>query len=518
MQHFLQRFGSLVLGTLSGFDRLRFRGTFRLLANQPGMLRFLNSNHILLKECSDYMEDISRQLRQRSEALAQSLGRPLVYLPSSGTCKEDVAREIAQRDGVSAGLIAVLSCVEPCRSYRVVGNRASHRLGLQSCYRKCLHYYHYFLHPTLGFLHARLQSWFPFNLHVNINGREWLARQMDQAGIAYVRSGNCFLGVDDFQRAQALLDEQLRANWPGLLNPIAEQVNLVRELLQKRYPIPYYWSAEETEWATDVLFRSAEELARWYPRLLRHGMEALSSLDVMRFLGHREGRHGLPPNFQGEVVSDVRARPEGVRIKHRVNGNSVKMYDKQGAILRVETTINDPLGMKVYRTAEGDEQGERKWRRLRKGVADLQRRAQLSQSANERYLEAMAAVQEKQTLQELLGSVCQAVQWQQERVRALNPLGADAGLLRVVNRGEYVLLGFRNRDVWQQLYGKAASPQQRRQQAAAVTRQLRLLRGHGLIGRVPKTHRYQLTPRGRGVIAAVLSALQADTSKLAQAA
>src|SRR5262249_12493406 len=151
------------------------------------------------------------------------------------------------------------------------------------------------------------------------------------------------------------------------------------------FPIPYYWSADETEWATDLLFRSAKELARWYPRLLRHGLVALSSLEVMRFLGQRPGpRGGLPCNFKGEVVSDVRARPEGVRIKHRLGGNSIKMYDKQGANLRVETTINDPHGMKVYRPAEGDEQGQKKWRRLRKGVADLQRRAQLSQQANER--------------------------------------------------------------------------------------------------------------------------------------
>src|SRR6185437_1353790 len=170
-----------------------------------------------------------------------------------------------------------------------------------------------------------------------------------------------------------------------------------------------------------------------------------------RFLGHRPGpRGGLPCNFQGEVVSDVRARPEGVRIKHRVNGNSIKMYDKQGAILRVETTITDPHRMTVYRTAEGNDDGAMKWRRLRKGVADLQRRVQLSQAANERYLERLAAIEAEESLAELVAPVCRPGQCQGRRVRALNPLGeVDAALLRVVSRGEYALHGFRNADVRQ---------------------------------------------------------------------
>ena len=77
------------------------------------------------------------------------------------------------------------------------------------------------------------------------------------------------------------------------------------------------------------------------------------------------------------MVSDVKQRPEGLRIKHRVNGNSVKMYDKQGSVLRVETTINDARDLKCYRAAEGNPNGPRTYRKLRKGVADMTRRAEL---------------------------------------------------------------------------------------------------------------------------------------------
>src|SRR5262249_45423141 len=103
----------------------------------------------------------------------------------------------------------------------------------------------------------------------------------------------------------------------------------------KGSPLRHYWSADETEWATDLMFRSSKALAELYPGLLRHAMTTFSSSDVMRFLG-KEGVPrvaGVHPTLQGEVVSDLKRRPEGVRIKHRVNSNSIKMYDKQGSVL-----------------------------------------------------------------------------------------------------------------------------------------------------------------------------------------
>ena len=107
-----------------------------------------------------------------------------------------------------------------------------------------------------------------------------------------------------------------------------------------------------------------------------NGMQTFSSGDVMRFLGRKV--HG---NFEGEIVSDFKNRPEGIRIKHRVNDNSVKAYDKAGNCLRVETTMNDPGDFKVFRTKEGDPDGKPDWLPLRRGIADLYRRAQVCQAS-----------------------------------------------------------------------------------------------------------------------------------------
>ena len=99
-----------------------------------------------------------------------------------------------------------------------------------------------------------------------------------------------------------------------------------------------------------------------------------------------------------EIHSDLKTRPEGTRIKHVLNHNSIKMYDKQESVLRIETTVNDARGMKAYRASEADPDGPKAWRKLRKGVADLPRRAQVSQAANERYLEASSTVEVTEAL------------------------------------------------------------------------------------------------------------------------
>jgi hypothetical protein len=360
-------------------------------------------------------------------------------------------------------------------------------------------------------------------MHVCLNGREWLARQMDAAGLGYTRRDNCFTWLQDPERAQQLMQEQLRASWGSLMNRLTKQVHPLHGVLFRDPPNPYYWSIDESEWATDIIFRSPEALAELYPRLIRHGITALGSAEVMRFLGHRTPAHGgVHGKFQGEVMSDLRTRPEGVRIKHRAGANSVKMYDKQGSVLRVETTLNDAGPFKTFRAAEPREsrtkpgQPVKRWRPLRKGVCDVGRRAKICQGANTRYLEALAKVSDATPLAKLADKLCQRTELNGRSVRALNPWGeSDGKLLAAVCRGEFALQGFRNRDIRALLYETApTTPAESRQQSAAVGRQLRLLRAHGLIQRIAKTHRYQLTESGRTTLVALLHARQANAAQL----
>lgn len=520
MHPFLERHAADVLGMLSGFDRLRLRGTLRRIANVQGMGSFLTEQRVLLKDFGEYVDRVTTEVKRGTEAVATAADRPVIYLARPSDDKEARARMIAAQDQIETGLVCVLKSVEVCWSYDLHRNRDTKRLELVPAPRKCLHYYHYHLHPALGFLHVRLQSWFPFTVHVCLNGREWLARQLDAARLGYRRRENCFVWLEDVAATQRLADAQLRTAWAPLLDGLVAAANPAHAALFAAYPLPYYWSVEQSEWASDVLFKDARRLEALYPPLVTHAITQLGSRDVMRFLGKWvPACGGVGGNFGGEVVSDLVARPEGVRVKHQVNGNRVKMYNKQGSVLRVETVINQARDLKVFRPKEGDPDGPKQWRYLRKGVADTHRRAALSQQTNERYLDALTAVTEPTALGVLSAPVCRRVRFHGYPVRALNPLAPeDAALLTAIARGEFLITGCRNRDLRRLLFPPTHDAALTRRRGGMVTRKLRLLRAHGLVRKVSHTHRYVVSPNGRVVLTALLAAQQADIATLTQAA
>src|SRR5581483_8822729 len=348
---FLQKHQADVIGALHGFDRLRLYGTLRALYHPPVMQEYLNKARVLLKDVKGFVLQITGQSKAATQSIAEKAGRPLIYLSSSAVRKEEMALKIGQEHAIKQGLIAVLSCVEPCRTYTVGGNRQTRHLELQLGWGKCLHYYFYHQHPQFGLLHLRLQSWFPFQVNICLNGRQWLANQMRQAGIPFEQRANCFTWIKDLRQAQSLADQQLQTQWPETLNGLLQENHPTHRSICAPLAIYYYWSACESEYATDILFRDPERLAHLYPSLVHHGIKSFGSVDVLRFLGYKPPQNSVG-KFSGQVTSSLKRRPEGLRLKHYVNGNSLKIYDKQGSVLRVETTINHPDEFKVYRTRE----------------------------------------------------------------------------------------------------------------------------------------------------------------------
>jgi hypothetical protein len=520
MHEFIAKHRDKIIGTLSGFDRLVFRGTLRTITFPDGMRHYLHANDVLLKDFGAHVERVSQQLKEASLEQAHRLGRPVQYLTSSQVSKEEIARTIAATDGIGDGLICVLTSVEPCCSFEIHRNRETKKLELESRYRKCLFLYHYWMHRKFGFMNARIQTWFPFSIQICMNGREWLGRQMMEEGIKFAAADNCFPWTEDWPKAQRLMDQQLRTDWPKTLQPIADELNPVHDGIFKKYPLSYYWSTYQSEWAIDVVFREASELRRLYPRLVHHGMTTFGSADVMRYLGKRTRLTGeIPSNFSGEVVSNLKERQEGVRIKHSVNGNSVKLYDKAftplGSVLRAETTIQNGSDFRVFRPKEGDSHGPKTWRPMRRGIADLHRRVELSKKAGERYLDSFAAVDDDTTLQELIARLQTHTLWHGHRVRALRPFADDTALLAAVTRNQFTMSGFRNRDLQAIFFPvPAATPREARRRSSWVTRKLRLLRAHGVITKIPGTHRYQLRPAARKATTAILTALRATIRQL----
>ena len=506
MKRFLERHSGRVTGTLSGFDRVLFRGTLRSIAYVSGLEVLLYSQHVLFKDFGAYAERLSQRVIEQAKSTAGKMGRPYQYLQSSKASKEELALQIMERDGIKQGLVAVFACVEPCQAFDLKKDKVSKHLLLISKERKCRHLYYYYMDREFGLMHIRLQTWLPFTIQVCVNGREWLARQMDRAGITYTQRDNCFTYISDQPRAQQLMDRLTERNWGRLLDALAQKVNPWIHPQTGLNVRSYYWSVRQGEYATDVMFRSAAKLAEIYPLLLRHAMFQFGSEEVMRFLQRRTNQR-----FAGEVSSDLQRRLEGIRVKHRVEENSIKMYDKQGSVLRIETTINNPRRFKVYRSGITRGKKVKKWLPMRKGIADIRRRVELSRAANGRYLDALSVVGLETPSYRLLDRVSQRVKQVKRQYRALRPINPDdASFFQAILHGEHSLQGFRNRDL-----RKILADSDPRKGSARVSRLLALLRAHKLIYKVFKTNYYRITRKGHQVMATALKFRQPDIALLA---
>jgi hypothetical protein len=415
---------------------------------------------------------------------------------------------------VASGLIGVVRCVEPCWTYEMRRDGSAGKRELMRAWRKRAFLYQYGLDPVFGFMHVRIQTWLPFTVQVYVNGRKWRARRMDEQGLAYRRADNCVTWVKDFERAQQVMDKLGAVDWAQPLDALARRVNpgLMPGLSR---PLQYYWTACQTEWATDVAFEPPQALAAVFPQLALGAITGFSSPDILRFLQRR-----CTQGFTGEVLSDFKQRAEGLRVKHRVNGNSVKMYDKEGSALRVETTVANPRDLKVYRRSERDADGPKTLRRMRQGVADLSARAQRSQKTNERYLDALANLDSSVRIEDLFAPVSRPVNSHGRHARALRIWTAeDQALLAAINGPEFLLAGFRNIDLARQLYPDAHTRlTQRRRAAARISYRLSILRTHGLIHKLPNSTRYRTRPKGRQICMADALTQNVTIQKLTQAA
>ena len=520
MRRFLARHADKITGVLEGFDRIVFRGWLRPFLHPGGMSHFLARQGVLLKDFEDFAKAMTTMLRGAAEQLGAKLHDKVHYLPSADVSKEMVARNFLAHREVRSGPICVLSAVEPCWTWQVFRHRdRSEPQQFQRKDAKCLHYYHYFIDRRFGFGHVRVQTWFPFQVRVYMNGREYLGRRLHELRLRHHRAGNCFPWIANPGRAQALMDEMLDLPWRNLLNEIVLTANPALAAFIDALGDDFYWTVWQSEWATDVMFKDAESLGSCYPAFVRHAIENLDSADVMRFLGRR-----LHPRYDGEITSDFKRRVEGVRVKHCAGRNSEKMYDKQGSVLRAEATINDPTEFKVRRKAHGDPGSAMALRPIRKGIVDLKRVARVGKQSNRRYLDSLAAVDCDMPMQQIIDPLTQAAELGGRRVRGLRPwTDLDFRLLQAVGRGDFLINGFRNRDIRPLLFPMSdedlpLDPRQRRKQAAKVSRLLRLLRAHRIIERVDGTHRYHVTPLGRSAIAGIVAARRATVSQLQQCA
>ncbi|MGA8054435.1 MAG: hypothetical protein WCA12_11370 [Burkholderiales bacterium] len=497
MRSFLERHGESISGTINTFDRVIFKGHLNGFFPSGAFGRYLWQRNVLLKDAGRFFEAETRRIRDHIASVAAAAGRPVEYLAGasshrSGASKEARARQIAERDGVTEGLVCVLSAVEPCRSFTVVPNRQTQRLEVVHRPRKCLHYYLYLIDPEFGWMHVRLQTWAPYEIQVYVNGRAWLARQLDRAGIGYQRSDNKITAVDDLAKALDLCQQFAHTDWPPFLDRQAALVNpLLPAITAARFP-GYWWVIDQSEYASDILFTGRAALEAIRGDLVTAAITALGATDVMHFLG-RKPHHA----FAGEVTIDSKQRRQGCRVRFRLKANAVKFYDHAN-VFRVETTINNPREFKVLRSPEDATDQQPRWCPMTKGVANFWRYAEVAHAANARLLNALARVPLKGEATSELDALCRPATATGTRVAAFNPVHPDtADLFAAVLSGDFVINGFRNRDLQGKLYPAAATDAaETKRRTHRTSRLIAKLRGHGLITRIKNSRLYRLTTRG----------------------
>ena len=481
-----KRYEDRLAGVLSCYDRIVITGTVPGACYAAGMTSFLNAHDIRIFDYPRFAEPLRERIRTRAHDLASAAGVTIEHIAKAHIRKEAIVAAVIENRGDHPGLVHVLSAMEACGSYRPWHDKRTGTTFLRPDSGKCLHYYFYFIDPALGLLYVRVPTWCPFRLQVYCNGHSWLARQLTAAGIGFTMADNAFLQIDDWAEAQRLADQQSPDELHRLLDGYAEQCCPVFDVFHQTY----HWSLMQVEYATDLVFRSAATLQPLYDTLARQAILTVKAEQVASFLGKK-----ISPHLAAEIGSRFTTRIEGTCIKHRLGQVSVKMYDKFGRVLRLETTTNDVSFFKHHRKVEHrDGSAHRQLAPLKKTIYSLIDLREILLGCNRRYLEYLSALEDFSAGHRALDKLVGPKQAEGQTLQGFNFFDrTQQALLRALQRPEFNLRGIRRADL---------KPFLPHLSEASITRYLRRLRHFHLIKKVCGTYRYYLTRLGRHAIAA----------------
>lgn len=489
MPTFIDQHAHEIRGTLSCFDRVVLTGTLPDICHAEAMAGFLSRQGTRLFDYPRWAEPLRDELRAHAEQLAQANGLSIEFIPRADAFrKEKRLKALIAERGDQPGLVHIFSAMEPCASFRPWYDKTLGRTSLKPTLGKCLHYYFYFIDPELGLCYLRVPTWAPFRLQFYCNGHYALARDLRTADIAYTLRDNAFLDIADWARAQALADRFSVRHLHHLLDRFARQYCPVL----RHFPGGYHWSLMQVEYALDIVFTQQADLHSLYEELARTAIHALKAEHVATFLGRK-----LTDAYQGEIGNTFETRIQGTCIKHHMGPAAIKLYDKFGLILRIESTTNDVTFFKHHRTVE-HRNGTREFKlaSMRKSIYSLPDLRELLEAANARYLDFLAAIEDPRPGLRALDKLSRPVHEGDRTYRGFNLFhGDDLTLFQTLLRGEFTISGFQARHLRLHL---SELP------AAQLSRALKRLRTHGLIKKIGRRYKYYLTVLGRTVATAAL--------------
>ena len=487
MELFTERHAAKIRGVLSCYDRVVIRGTCPAIGHARSATAFFYIHQIRIFDYPKWAAPFRDEIRANAEQLARDNGLEIEFVRRKNFRKEERVKQIVEKRGPHPGLVHIFSAMEPCDSYKPWHDKKTGKTSLVWDSGKCIHYYFYFIDPELGLCYLRVPTWAPFRLQFYYNGHNELAAKLDKKGLAYTMMDNAFVELADWDKAQQLADG-IR---PDRLHKRLDQ-------LAKTYcPVirhfgSFHWSLMQLEYATDIVFRRQADLQPIYEELVRTAIHAVKPEHVATFLGRK-----LTGAYEGELGNDFHTRIEGTRIKHQMREVSIKMYDKHGIILRIETTANDVSFFKHYRKVEHrDGSSSMAVAPVRKTIYSLTDLLTLLGDSNRRYLEFISAIDDPTPPLDDLHKISKPVRDGERTYRGFNLFhGDDLDVFRALLHGEFNISGFTNRQLRTALPGKTG-----RQLSVLLKR----LYKHGLIKKIRRTYKYYLTALGKRVTTAAL--------------
>ena len=491
MELFDGRHDDRIEGVIECFDRVVIKGTFKKISYQKAIEIEMWKRGIRFFDYPNWAKERKDNICSHVQELADEHGLEIHHIQKRSIRKEDFVREQIKDNPDKEGIVCILSAMEGCMCYRPSYDKETKKCSLQPRTGHCLHYYVYINDSVLGLCFMAFPTWLPFSIRFYFNGHNWLQKQFDQHGVDYTMDDNCFTKIGDYKAAQKL------ANGFKIRSVLVRQL---RKWSQRCLPTPIkefgmpYWTLHEVEFATDVIFKNAKSLTELYDEVVHTALVEVKTKNIATFLD----RSIKSSKF--DATSRIRECREGTSVRHNLGSASMKMYDKRGTVLRVETVLNDVSFLKVERMVNHkDGTQSRKKAGVKKSIYSLNILQKLMSRANKRYLTYIGGMQERSlelaTLRKLTSPVKDGAIGR--TVRGINLFNSDDELLlRALLSGGISLKGITGRQL-RYSHLKDWSP-------GKVSRALKRLRLHGLIKKKGKSYSYFLTKLGKRVIAPLL--------------
>lgn len=486
----IERYAGEIDGILPCYDRIILTGTLAGVCYPQGMTNYLYANNIRIFDYSDKMNSLRLDLIKNAKQIALDNHIEIEFIRNiKAFRKEKRIKEIIALRGEQPGLVHIFSAMESCRTFESWHDKKEHKTYLRNTGGKCLHYYFYFIDKEFGLCYMRVQTWAPFRLQFYCNGHSYLAQKLKKEGVEFTKLENCFSFIADWERACDLAASMPLDRLHRHCDRLAKMICPVTDT----FKTIYHWSIMQCEYSTDLVFNNQATLQILYEALSRAAVCAIKAPDVAMFLGRKLDNH-----FQGELGSSFNTRVEGTCIKHFMGPAAVKLYDKQGLVLRIETTINDVTFFKHYRMVEHrDGTRENKFAPVRKSLYSLAPLQEIMTAVNNRYLKFISELADPSGGVKRLKKISQTVKVNGKGFGGFNLFhNDDLTLFQILARGENNIAGINNKRI-REMIGDWKS--------ARVSRLLKRLRLHGIIKRAGKTYHYYLTELGRR---SVLTALK----------